>query len=98
MQDNTTSLRDNYEQYYKSYGTVKVWGQEEEKDSPTLTPSTFEAACKKADWYFQYSDDHKVYCAGRAECMGLYQQAKQDDTLMEIFLKYSPFPTAFYYR
>ena len=68
------------------------------KAETNLTPSTFEAACKKADWYFQYSDDHKVYCNGRAECMGLFQQAKEDDTLMDIFLKYSPFPAEFYYR
>lgn len=68
------------------------------KEQTNLTPSAFEAACKKADWFFQYSDDRSVYRAGLAECQGLFQQAKQDDTLMEIFQKYCPFPSAFCYR
>lgn len=68
------------------------------KEQMILTPSAFEAACKKADWYFQYSDDHKVYQAGKVECVSLFQQAKEDATLMEIFQRECPFPSAPCYR
>ena len=68
------------------------------KAKTSLTPSAFETACKSADWYFQYSDDRSVYLKGKVECTSLFQQAKEDDILMEIFLKYCPFPASPCYR
>ena len=62
------------------------------KAQTNLTPSTFEAACKSADWYFQYSDDRSVYLKGKVEFDALQRQAKEDPTLGEIFNKYCPFP------
>lgn len=46
-----------------------VWGALDEAEA------TYEALCKKADWYYSYSDDHSVFKRGREECAGLEKTA-----------------------
>lgn len=46
-----------------------TWGVLDEAEA------TYEALCKKADWYYSYSDDHSVFKRGRDECAGLEKTA-----------------------
>jgi hypothetical protein len=53
-----------------------------------------ETECKRHDWWYMMSDDHRVYCAGRdnyAKLQAIYVKAKEVDALkaLEIWEKYS---------
>lgn len=56
----------------------------------------FEALLKNHDWYFEYSDDHRVWQAGRVERGQIFQARKAlieqglDKEVEELYNKYSP--------
>ncbi len=49
------------------------------------TPGEFWEQCQSFDWYYLYSDDHRVYKAGKAGEKALLETAERDPHLMEIY-------------
>jgi hypothetical protein len=45
----------------------------------------YASRCKKADWYYDYSDDHSVYTRGRNEIGGLQAEAKADPIKQQLY-------------
>lgn len=48
----------------------------------------FAARCKRADWYYSYSDDIRVYRAGKAQCEGLKKEADEKGGVFTTIYKY----------
>lgn len=61
-----------------------------------ITLSEFEEMCRRHDWFFQYSDDHRAWEAGRDEShkISLAQTDLEEQGLGDqaeaIFEKYKP--------
>lgn len=41
--------------------------------------------CRSADWFYEYSDDHRVYTKGRDEVYALMREANDDDVKQRIY-------------
>lgn len=55
----TTIWKHTNGEHQRKHYTNACW------DVDTLALEMFDAMCKAHDWYYQYSDDHRVYTAGR---------------------------------
>lgn len=42
-----------------------------------------------ADWFYEYSDDHRVYCKGRDEVYALMREADKDDFKKRMYGEFS---------
>lgn len=59
-------------------------------DNLTEEQAAFEARCKAADWYYDYSDDIRVFRSGRDQCNGLKAEAtKKGGVYLDIYEYYS---------
>lgn len=56
------------------------------------TEQEYRAALQAHDWYYDYSDDHKVWCAGRDQRSALHAAARTLDPDYAIWNEYSPRP------
>jgi len=59
-------------------------------DNLTEEQAAFEARCKAADWYYDYSDDINVFRRGRDQCNGLKVEAtEKGGVYLDIYEYYS---------
>ena len=42
-----------------------------------------------ADWFYEYSDDHRVYCKGRDEVYALMREANKDNVKRRMYDEFS---------
>ena len=59
-------------------------------DNLTEEQAAFEARCKAADWYYDYSDDIRVFRRGRDQCEALKKEAEVHGGVhLDIYKHYS---------
>lgn len=56
-----------------------------------MTKEEYFHACKHFDWYYDYSDDHRVWKNGNARKAQLLAEAKDDLVKMQIFNDWSKY-------
>ncbi|MNP89094.1 hypothetical protein D3C85_14940 [compost metagenome] len=57
-------------------------------DNMTEAEADFEARCKRADWYYSYSDDIRCYRAGKSQCEALQSEAASHGGVYSEIYKY----------
>lgn len=40
------------------------------------------------DWFYEYSDDHRMYCEGRDNAQKLWQLAERDPAYKDLYIAY----------
>ena len=50
-----------------------------------MTKQEYFALCARHDWFYDYSDDHSVYCRGRDSESNLVGLASNDPELQDIY-------------
>jgi hypothetical protein len=55
-----------------------------------MTLEQYKAALAAHDWYYEYSDDHRVWCEGRDHKAKISEARKQLDPDYAIWNEYAP--------
>lgn len=53
-----------------------------------MSEEEFLKMLKAHDWYYQYSDDHRVWSKGRAESQAIFAAMKANPELGKIYQEY----------
>lgn len=61
---------------------VPTWGELSEAEMD------YEARCKRADWYYSFSDDQRAWRSGKAECEALQKEAMSNGGNYDLIYKY----------
>jgi hypothetical protein len=56
----------------------------------SMTLDEYTAALKRHDWFYEYSDDHKVWTRGREQARALNAARQEHDKGYEIWNQYAP--------